>query len=770
MRKLFPIFLILVGFVFTTNGFSQALGDYRSVATGAWNVLATWETFDGSNWVAATAVPPGASSPANITIRNGHTVNLEASGKYCNNLTIDAGGKLYSSGLTYTSSGTTGIKYLRVFGTTVIVNGTFGEVGVQDGISLEAGASFSISGSGTIRPCRLRPASNASNLTVTIDADITWGYTGSSPGGGGAALYTSNSSNDNITYTLNAGRTMTFLPFGNFQTAASTSNDGAANTTFNINGIINMGASGNVGFGVATGKTCNVNIGSTGIFNAGAAVSALSTSAGTININITAGGLMRVSYGSQGTCDLSKATTSIYGTFDFYNAAKAIRSAGTATVNSGGKIMYDDEVFFTAGSVTLDAGSNVEYYGASAITLGTTPNAFSNLTINNPFGVTLGASTTVSNTLSLTSGLLILGSYNLTLGQSSTIAGSPSASNMIVADGSGLLAKQFLDGAEASRSFTFPVGDTTGTAEYSPVTLNFTSGSFSSAYAGVKLVNLQHPTPLLPPTDYISRYWTVSQSGISSFSCDAKFKYVDADVVGLESNLYTLKYDNPSWVPFGLVNAGTNELTAIVSSFSDFWGANQEAGPVELSAFNVSAKSSFVQLSWKTVSETNSFMFDIQRKTDKTDWAKIGEVIAAGNSNSPKDYSFTDRKLTSGKYLYRLKMIDSDGSYQYSNIVDAEISMPKEFSLLQNYPNPFNPSTTIDYSLPADSRVTLELYSLIGEKVADLVNKEQTSGFYSYYFNTSNLNLTSGVYLYKLTAVSKSNDVFSQSMKMLLLK
>ena len=115
-------------------------------------------------------------------------------------------------------------------------------------------------------------------------------------------------------------------------------------------------------------------------------------------------------------------------------------------------------------------------------------------------------------------------------------------------------------------------------------------------------------------------------------------------------------------------------------------------------------------------------------------------------------------------------MIDADGSYEYSNIVDAEISLPKEFTLSQNYPNPFNPSTTIDYSLPADSRVTLELYSLIGEKVADLVNESQASGFYSYNFNTSNLNLTSGVYLYKLTAVSNSNEVFSQSMKMLLLK
>ena len=110
---------------------------------------------------------------------------------------------------------------------------------------------------------------------------------------------------------------------------------------------------------------------------------------------------------------------------------------------------------------------------------------------------------------------------------------------------------------------------------------------------------------------------------------------------------------------------------------------------------------------------------------------KIGEVAAAGNSNSPKDYSFVDKNVVAGKYQYRIKMIDADGSYEYSNTIEAEIAMPKEYAISQNYPNPFNPTTRIDYQLPFDSKVTIELYGITGEKIATLVNSELTAGYYT---------------------------------------
>lgn len=89
-------------------------------------------------------------------------------------------------------------------------------------------------------------------------------------------------------------------------------------------------------------------------------------------------------------------------------------------------------------------------------------------------------------------------------------------------------------------------------------------------------------------------------------------------------------------------------------------------------------------------------------------WETIGFVEGNGNSNSPKEYLFTDNMLYLNLDLnvsYRLKQIDNDGQCSYSEVVEVELNnIPTEFALYQNYPNPFNPSTTISYGLPSDQR------------------------------------------------------------------
>ncbi|MBK7380203.1 MAG: hypothetical protein IPJ03_14635 [Ignavibacteriales bacterium] len=85
----------------------------------------------------------------------------------------------------------------------------------------------------------------------------------------------------------------------------------------------------------------------------------------------------------------------------------------------------------------------------------------------------------------------------------------------------------------------------------------------------------------------------------------------------------------------------------------------------------------------------------------QTDWQVIGFIPGFGTTTEPKSYSFTDENLSSGKYQYRLKQIDFDGSFEYSNTVEVEVTSPTEFSLEQNYPNPFNPTTKIKYTIPS---------------------------------------------------------------------
>ena len=87
----------------------------------------------------------------------------------------------------------------------------------------------------------------------------------------------------------------------------------------------------------------------------------------------------------------------------------------------------------------------------------------------------------------------------------------------------------------------------------------------------------------------------------------------------------------------------------------------------------------------------------------------------------------------------------------------------RKYELFQNYPNPFNPTTTITYSLPKNSFVTLTIYDLLGREVATLVNEEKHSGTYKVTWNAQ--NKPSGIYFYKITA-----GRYSKINKMILLK
>jgi DNA-binding beta-propeller fold protein YncE len=185
--------------------------------------------------------------------------------------------------------------------------------------------------------------------------------------------------------------------------------------------------------------------------------------------------------------------------------------------------------------------------------------------------------------------------------------------------------------------------------------------------------------------------------------------------------------------------------------------------PVELTSFIAVVEKEKVILKWETATEVNNYGFEILRFTQNDKWGKIGFVDGHGNSNSPKEYSFTDKNLTGGSHFsYRLKQVDIDGSYEYSDIVEVEF-VPTEFALYQNYPNPFNPSTKIKYSLPQETAVTIKVFDILGEEVMTLVNEKQEAGTYEIDFDGG--NLVSGIYVYQMQAGS-----FSNTKKMLLMK
>ncbi|NWG28156.1 MAG: T9SS type A sorting domain-containing protein [Ignavibacteriaceae bacterium] len=185
--------------------------------------------------------------------------------------------------------------------------------------------------------------------------------------------------------------------------------------------------------------------------------------------------------------------------------------------------------------------------------------------------------------------------------------------------------------------------------------------------------------------------------------------------------------------------------------------------PVELVSFSAAANKDEVELTWRTATETNNQGFEVQRMSVGGVFENVGYVAGFGTTTEPKSYSFIDSKLETGSYTYRLKQVDFDGSFEYSNEINVEVELPLQYSLEQNFPNPFNPSTKISYSIPEDGFVKLAVYNLLGEEVAKIVNAFQKANRYEVNFDGS--GLSSGIYVYK---IESSN--FSASRKLVLMK
>ena len=187
--------------------------------------------------------------------------------------------------------------------------------------------------------------------------------------------------------------------------------------------------------------------------------------------------------------------------------------------------------------------------------------------------------------------------------------------------------------------------------------------------------------------------------------------------------------------------------------------------PVELTSFTSETNSKGILLKWATASEINNLGFEIERSDDGINFRRIGFVNGAGTTTETKQYTYQDKIEYNGvsTFDYRLKQVDYDGTFSYSDVISASFDIPNQFVLQQNYPNPFNPVTTIKYDVPTESPVTIKIYDINGSEVETLVNKVQQPGTYELKFDAT--RFASGVYIYRMTA-----GKFSSVKKMSILK
>lgn len=192
--------------------------------------------------------------------------------------------------------------------------------------------------------------------------------------------------------------------------------------------------------------------------------------------------------------------------------------------------------------------------------------------------------------------------------------------------------------------------------------------------------------------------------------------------------------------------------------------------PVEFTSFTVQTNRSNILLQWTTSTETNNKGFEIERKTENSKWRIIGFREGKGTTTEPQNYNFIDDlfEVNGYKVSYRLKQIDFNGAFKYSNVIEVEL-VPHRFSLSQNYPNPFNPSTKIKYAISSPQYATLKVYDVLGNEVTTLVDEFKPAGNYEVEFpnveTRHGVSLPSGVYFYHLNAGD-----YIETRKMILLR
>ena len=283
---------------------------------------------------------------------------------------------------------------------------------------------------------------------------------------------------------------------------------------------------------------------------------------------------------------------------------------------------------------------------------------------------------------------------------------------------------------------------------------------------------------------YLVKFDGTNYSGFNFIATAIEFDNNGNLWVGTQSftdNAELIKFDGTNWTSFNPSNSQLPQTYSIddltFDKFGNLWIATESAGlvvfnengivPVELISFTASVTRNNVTLNWSTATEANNQGFEIERSQmsnfKSQIFEKIGYVGGYGTTTESKSYSFKDENLPAGKYSYRLKQIDFDGTFEYSQEVEVEVSSPNEFALYQNFPNPFNPSTKIKFVIPKSSFVNLKVFDILGSEVATLVNEERPAGEYEIEFNAG--SLSSGIYLYKI-----SSGDYSETRKLILMK
>ena len=367
---------------------------------------------------------------------------------------------------------------------------------------------------------------------------------------------------------------------------------------------------------------------------------------------------------TSGTFTLTPAFT---GSFNI--GGNWTRTGATSAFNHNSKkVTFDRQ---NAGDQTISVGGTV------------TAETFYDLEVSPATGNLRAASATnitVLNNFNFVSGKFDLNNNQLIVGNSTvngTITGATSA-RYIITNGGNI---RFFANTNAT-TYNFPIGDV---AEYTPFDLVLDNGAQAGAYLQASMTPLPHPNAVgvNAATHYINRYWSVVPSGLEINPVyDVTYKYADTDIVGNDATYRPAKYSTTTATP-GWISSPGSGATAIdgtaanhdlalntftwdnLTTFSDFSAAGDGAPlPIQLLTFEAEPVGNTVLVSWTTASEINNDYFTIERSVDAVNYAPIGTVDGAGNSNTSRSYTYTDIQPMMGISYYRLRQTDFNGDFE----------------------------------------------------------------------------------------------------------
>jgi hypothetical protein len=566
----------------------------------------------------------------------------------------------------------------------------------------------------------------------------------------------------------------------------SGANGGVSTTTpasLTINGNLTINGSGSFrGIATTSGSVTHTVLGDVIVSGASAKITGVNNSAAT-----TATCTWNISGSLKLTGNSSNNRIQVYESAGPHNGSAVFNINGNLEVGASSQVMFKSSSAtvnnFSEGFINIK-GNFIQngLVSSNSVTSGTSPGLrikFNGTTsqswsgtgalsvssvafpvtyeIDNSAGVVLGSSRTIGAatgptvTLVLTNGKLTTTSTNLlTVAAMGVISGGSSNS--------------FIDGPVSQTWSTttaakiYPLGK--GSA-YRPLEISLTTPASSVIRAEMFNGN-PAGTSALDKISTVRYYQTALTSGTAASGGTVKMTYGADDGIQTSANLVVAQSTSAAGTYTSLGNSASDASTVTSGTgynpaSGDFLLMGSTGGntlPVELTSFTAALLGAEVVLHWTTATETENSGFEVQ-KLINSQWKSIGFVHGAGNSNVRHDYQYTDRARSGSVTSYRLKQVDRNGSFTFSNSVEAVSGLTAgDYGLSQNYPNPFNPSTTFSFAMKNAEQTTVKVFTLIGEEVATLFDGiAQPNHRYSMTFAPK--NLASGIYFYSLRSASR---------------